>query len=156
MEQHHKVMDTAELMETYREILPRVDSLPLVISGNSMTPFLVHGRDTVHLAAVGDRALKIGEIVLYQRDDGRYILHRICGIGKGPSERYNIIGDAHTVVEKNVRRDQIFAFVKWVDRKGKKQAPGSFWWEFFAKVWIQMIPARPVFLRLYTALRRTK
>lgn len=152
MEQLHKVVDTRELLESYRELLPQVDTLPLVVSGNSMSPFLVHGRDTVHLAAPGARPLQKGDIVLYQREDGSYILHRICGVSSTVPPAYSIIGDAHTVVERNVRREQIFAVVKWVDRKGKRQAPGSFWWEFFARVWVRMIPLRRPLLRAYTSL----
>ena len=154
MEQLHRRVDTKELLDAYRELLPQVDTLPLLVSGNSMSPFLVHERDTVYLAALKDQKLHTGDIVLYQRDDGSYILHRICGICNAPSIRYNIIGDAHVIVEKGVRRDQIFAFVKWVDRKGRKLAPGSFRWEFFARVWVRIIPARPLILRVYTALHR--
>ena len=154
MEQRHRVVDTGELLEAYRELLPQVDTLPLVVSGNSMTPFLVHGRDTVHLAAVGQKALKPGDIVLYQRDNGDYILHRVCKACKEDSPRYNMIGDAHTIVEKNIRREQIFGIVKWVDRKGKREEPGTFCWDFFAGVWLHIIPLRRFLMSGYAAFKR--
>ena len=154
MEQRHRVVDTGELLETYRELLPQVDTLPLVVSGSSMTPFLVHGRDTVHIAAVGQKALKVGDIVLYQRDNKDYILHRVQKACKGDLPRYNMIGDAHTIVEKNIRRDQIFGIVKWVDRKGKREEPGTLCWDFFAAVWVRIIPLRPCQMRGYAALQK--
>ena len=39
-----------------------------------------------------------------------------------------------------MRREQIFARVTQVERKGKRLAPGSFWWGFFEKVWIVTAP----------------
>lgn len=35
------------------------------------------------------------------------------------------------------------ALVTAVRRKGKLLQPGSFWWDFFEKVWIRVIPLRP-------------
>ena len=149
MEIRHKTVDTRELLETYRELLPQVETLPLVISGNSMSPFLVHGRDKVFLSAVRD-PLKVGDIVLYQRDSGAYILHRICAL-EG-EDRFCIVGDAQTALEHGIRRDQIFGMVRSAERKGKKQAPGTFWWEFFEKIWVRMIPLRPVVSHGYSLL----
>ena len=151
MERRTKCVDTAQLLSAYRELLPQVDTLPLLISGSSMTPFLVHGRDTVFLSAVR-RPLKVGDMVLYQRDSGAYILHRICAL-EG-EDRFTIVGDAQTVREPHVRRDQIFGLVVRVERKGKIQAPGTFWWEFFEKAWVRMIPIRPLFSRAYGLLTR--
>ena len=151
METRRRTVDTAQLLSTYRELLPQVDTLPLLVSGSSMSPFLVHGRDTVHLSAVR-RPLKVGDIVLYQRDSGAYILHRICAL-EG-EDRFTIVGDAQTVREPHIRRDQIFGLVVRVERKGKVQAPGSFWWEFFEKVWVRMVPVRPLVHRSYAALTR--
>ena len=41
------------------------------------------------------------------------------------------------------RPDQVLALVTAVRRKGKLLQPGSFWWDFFEKVWIRVIPLRP-------------
>lgn len=143
-----KSVDTTQLMETYRELLQSVDTLPLLVSGNSMAPFLVDGRDTVYLTRL-DRPLKVGDIVLYKRTNGDYILHRIC---KAEGAAYCMIGDAHTVPEWGISREQIFARVSWVQRKGKQQKPGCFWWFFFEKVWIRIIPLRPTLQRVYSLL----
>ena len=146
----HKSFDTRALLESYRDLLPQVESLPLEITGSSMAPFLVHGRDTVRLSAVR-RPLHVGDMVLYQRDNGAYILHRICRID---GQTFTLVGDAHTVVEPGIRPDQIFALVTEVTRNQKKLTPGSFWWEFFEKIWIRIIPLRPWLLRLVSASRK--
>lgn len=78
-------------------------------------------------------------------------MHRICRVRR---EGYDIVGDAQTQIEGPVRREQIFALVTKVQRKGKWIGPGSFWWEFFARVWIHVIPLRPALLRAYQRLFR--
>ena len=152
MECKNVTMDMQALMEKYRQMLPLAESLPLRVTGSSMAPFLVHRRDTVWLSSIRSE-LKPGDMVLYQRDSGRYILHRIC---KAKGDRYTLIGDAHTVMEPGVRRDQIFARVCQVERKGKIIKPGSFWWEFFARVWIHLIPLRRPLLRMVSLGQKIK
>ena len=50
------------------------------------------------------------------------------------------------------RPDQVLALVTAVRRKGKLLQPGSFWWNFFEKVWIRVIPLRPGIAAAYSAL----
>lgn len=145
MEKKVRTIDTAVLLEEYRALLQTVDRLPLLVSGNSMSPFLIHGRDTVYLTRVS-RPPRQGDIVLYQRNNGAYVLHRIC---KAEGDTFSIVGDAQVKIEHGVRRDQIFAIVCAAERKGKYLEPGSFWWDFFEKVWIRMIPARRGLIWLY-------
>lgn len=128
------------------ELLETADSVPLLISGSSMAPFLVHHRDTVYLSKVC-HPLKRGDMILYRRDSGKYVLHRIY---RTESETYTLVGDAQTFLEQNIHPDQILASVTAVRRKGKLLRPGSFWWEFFQKVWIRLVPLRPGLLKLYS------
>lgn len=148
MEKTTRVMKADILLEEYRKLLEdeNIEALPLVISGNSMAPFLVHGRDTVYLSKPTG-PVKKGDTVLYRRDNGAYVLHRVY---KADKDRYTMVGDAQTQLEKDIRRDQIIAVVTSALRKGKMQKPGTFWWEFFEKLWINMIPLRPAVVKLYT------
>ena len=148
MEKNTRVMKADILLEEYRKLLEdeNIEALPLVISGNSMAPFLVHGRDTVYLSKPAG-PVKKGDTVLYRRDNGAYILHRVY---KADKDSYTMVGDAQTHLEKGIRRDQIIAVVTSALRKGKMQKPGTFWWEFFEKLWINMIPLRPAVVKLYT------
>ena len=148
-------LKTDALLEEYCKVLNEessVEALPLTISGNSMAPFLVHGRDTVYLSRI-TRPLKRGDVVLYRRDNGSYILHRIHSI-KG--DNHTMIGDAHFGLEPGIRREQILAIMTSARRKGKLQQPGCFWWEFFRKVWLSVIPLHRPILVLYTALKGSK
>lgn len=67
----------------------------LNISGSSMAPFLIHQRDSVRLQRPEHPPIS-GDIVLYQRENGQFILHRICRIKNG---FYYLAGDNQTVLE---------------------------------------------------------
>ena len=148
----HKIRQVPDqvLVSRILELLELTQAVPLVVTGGSMNPFLVHGRDTVYLSKV-TRPVKRGDILFYQRDNGQYVLHRVCRV---EGETFCLVGDAQTQREPGVRRDQILAVVTAVRRKGKLLKAGSFWWEFFEKVWIRMIPLRPLAVRVYALLRR--
>ena len=60
-----------------------------------------------------------------------------------------MVGDAQWIIEGPLKREQIFAIVTRVQRKGKMLTPGSFWWEFFEHVWIRMVPIRRVAQGIY-------
>ena len=90
-------------------------------------------------------------MVFYQRDSGQYVMHRILRVR---GDAYDIIGDAQIEVERGVRRDQIFAVITRIRRKGKLIGPGDFWWTFFARVWTKLIPLRPLIARAYARLIR--
>ena len=64
-----------------------------------------------------------------------------------------MIGDGQFVLEKGIRADQMIAVMTSALRKGKRQAPGCFWWEFFEKVWIHMIPLRKIVWKTYNVFR---
>ena len=134
------------LMPALLGLLEETGMVPLVISGSSMTPFLVHGRDTVYLSKV-TAPLKRGDMILYRRDSGAYILHRIF---RSEGDIYTLVGDAQTMLEPGIRADQVLAVVTAVRRKGKLLKQGSFWWDFFEKVWIRMIPLRPAARCVYS------
>lgn len=150
MESNVKVLSAEELIPSLLELLEEADCVPLVISGSSMTPFLVHNRDTVYLSKVR-QPLKRGDMILYRRDNGKYVLHRIY---RTDPESYTLVGDAQTALERGIRPDQVLALVSAVRRKGKLLQPGSFWWAFFQRIWIRLVPLRPGILAIYSGAAR--
>ncbi len=58
------------------------EELPLLVTGNSMVPFLLNRRSTVFLVREPDYVPRVGDIILCRRIDGAYILHRIHKIRK--------------------------------------------------------------------------
>lgn len=149
MEHKVKIMDPDQLIPQLLELLEETDSVPLVISGSSMTPFLVHGRDTVYLSKI-THPPKRGDMILYQRDNGKYILHRVYQTG----EDFTMVGDAQTDLEHGIRLDQMLAQVTAVHRKGKLLRKGDSCWDFFEKVWIRIVSLRPSVRAVYARIHQ--
>ena len=86
----------------------------LVVTGVSMKPMLTENRDTVLLAPIASEP-KPGDIFLYRRANGKFVLHRLIRITE---ECYLFCGDNQCVLEK-VTREQLLAMVVAFTRKGK-------------------------------------
>ena len=143
-------VDTREYVSVLRDIAEEGKIVPMLIAGSSMSPFLCHNRDYIYFTRP-ERELRRGDMVFYQRDSGQYVMHRIY---KVKPEGYYMTGDAQTQIEGPLRRDQIFARIICVKRKGKILEPGDFWWEFFEHVWIRIIPFRKLSGRIYSIVGR--
>lgn len=145
-----KQVDTNAYVSMLKELTQQGHEVSLLISGNSMSPFLVHQRDTIYFKTP-DRPLRAGDMVFYQRPSGQYVMHRIHHIRDGG---VYLVGDAQWGIEGPLDRERIFGLVTKVRRKGKLMGPGNFWWEFFEHVWPRVLPLRRSIVRAYTRLKR--
>ena len=149
MEQRSRILQPEELGLLCREWLPQGREIPLLVTGNSMAPFLRDRQDTVYLRAAV-QPLHVGEIAFYQRKNGQYVLHRVC---KAENKTYTMIGDGQLEREPGIGSEQILGTVCRAERREKIQRPGCLCWEFFARVWIRLVPLRPQLQRMYLAVR---
>lgn len=138
-------VDTGAFLDVMKELVEEGRTVSVTVAGNSMSPFLMDKRDRVFFQKP-ERPFKKGDIVFYQRVDSRYIMHRIYKIKE---DGYYMTGDAQTEIEGPLRENQIFALVTRCERKGKMTGPGDFWWDFFEKIWIRMVPLRPWIRKIY-------
>lgn len=145
-----KYVDTKEYVSVLRELAEEGKEVSMLISGSSMSPFLIHQRDAICFKKP-DRKLRKGDIVFFERENGEYVMHRIWKI---KPEGYYMIGDAQTEAEGPVREEQIFALITKVRRKGKWIEPGEFWWVFFEHLWLHLIPLRRRIMWLYARIGR--
>lgn len=145
-----KVVNTEAYMHVIREIISEGHEVSLLITGNSMNPFLADGRDTI-LIRKPERLLKKGDMVFYRRKNGQYVMHRICRVQEDESGRrdYYMIGDAQQEREGPIGEHMIFGLISMVRRKGKWIGKGNFWWEFFEHIWLYMIPLRGWIMGIY-------
>ena len=78
----------------------------------SMMPMIRERIDTVKLVKV-DRKLQKYDVILYERPDQTYVLHRIVGVKRRKEEEsYILCGDNQTVLEKNVSINQVIAVME--------------------------------------------
>ncbi len=139
-----KLIDTKCYLDALSALTESGHTVSTAISGGSMLPFLAPGRDFAILKKPVS-PLKKGDIVLFRRPDGSYILHRIRHIKK---EGYYLIGDSQNITEGPVEKKQIVAVAVSVRRKGKLITPKSFVWKFYSVLWLRIIPLRHLIFRI--------
>lgn len=110
----------------------------LTVTGNSMQPMLCHRRDAVSLQPV-EQKIKKGELILYRREDGAYILHRV--VGCTAQDQYICSGDNQWEKEA-VSHQQVIARVYEFRRKSKVYPITCRGYRFYVWLWVWMFPVR--------------
>ena len=86
----------------------------MTVTGISMKPLLKDRVSSVRLEKADD--LEVGDIVLFEKESGHYVLHRISAIHDGT---YDIIGDNQYVTDRDIPAGNIIARVSEYNRSGK-------------------------------------
>lgn len=147
-----KTIDTKSYLSVLCEIADKGELVSTIVSGGSMVPFLSGNKDYVYLE-IPKRTLKKGDIVLFVRHNGDFVLHRIKKISK---DGYYLIGDRQTAVEGPVEREQIKLLVVKVKRKEKFLTEKNFRWKFYSKVWNNLVFLRPAVFYVLRLSRKKK
>ena len=120
----------AQLMPLIRERLEAGQTVRFSPMGTSMLPMLRQGIDSVVIAPVPDK-LKKYDLPLYQRDTGKYILHRIVEAG----DTYTCMGDNQFQPEPGLRHDQMIALVTVFYRGERQIRCDSPLYQLYCRVW---------------------
>lgn len=147
-----RLVDTQEYMEMIRALLEDGQEVSMIVTGNSMRPFLKHGRDKICMKKT-DRKLRKGDIVFYRRENGQYVMHRILKCG---DQSYTLLGDGQIVPESGIRQEQIFARITKVQVRGKWIGPENFRWRFFEHIWIRFCGIRKLGLSFSSKVQNLK
>ena len=145
-------LDTREYISTLRDLVKEGHEVSLIVSGSSMSPFLIHHRDTIIFGPV-EGSLRRGDMVFYERPSGQYVMHRVRRVR--PEGLY-LIGDAQTQTEGPLSPSCVFAIVKAVRRNGLLLDGKSWQWRFFATIWLRVIPLRPLIIKFYKKISLLK
>lgn len=138
MEYQKKEVELDELMPLIQEKLNMGAEVELPSSGNSMYPLFRHRQDSFRLSRTENAPEKY-DMVLYRRDNGTYVLHRIVGVGP---EGYILRGDNQFDSEYPVRADQIIAVVSSFSRSGKQVCCGDFGYWLYTRLWVSTAALR--------------
>lgn len=139
-------VDAQTYLPALLELVDQGKTVPLVITGNSMSPFMIHERDSILIGPI-TRPLRKGDMAMFRRRNGQFVMHRICRVDS--EGRFYFVGDAQTQIEGPIDREQVRGLITAVRRKGVWIREGDFWWEFFEHVWLYVIPLRRFLCRLY-------
>ena len=134
----------AELEPLIREAFADGKGFWLPVTGTSNLPTLSGGRDEIILGKA-ERPLKKGDLPLYRRDSGQYVLHRIISVQRDGT--YICCGDNQWTKEPGIRPDQIIGRVIQITRKGKSFSPENLIYRGWVWLWVLLLPCRPVLLR---------
>lgn len=112
-------MKMIELLPFIQEAFKKNKTFTIPITGTSMLPLLVQGRDRVTIAAPENNGknLNVGDLPLYRRRDGAFVLHRIV---KKENGTYTMCGDNQYELEKNILPEQIIGVAVKITRDGKE------------------------------------
>lgn len=119
--------------------------------GHSMEPLFSHRRDAVVIARP-DRELKKYDVVLYPGGEGRFVLHRIIGVGK---EHFIIRGD-NTHFKELVPKSDIIGVLVSFTRKGKKHEVTELGYRAYSRIRCASYPIRVLARRVRAMLSRIK
>lgn len=144
------IFSSAELTELIDITVNKGGSMPLVVTGNSMRPFMRDGKHTVWLEACKDPDYKRGKILFFRRTDGRYVLHRVRKVL--PDGELLMNGDAQYWCE-NIKKEQAVAVVTYIESKGKKISCNSLIYRIIIEIWQLLKPVRPY---IFAANRKIK
>lgn len=137
------------LMPLMRERLAAGQKIQFSPRGTSMLPMLRQGKDTVILSPLPE-TLKKYDLPLYQREDGKYILHRIVAVG----DTCTCIGDNQYQYEPGVRREQMIALVTAFTRGEKEISVHNPVYRLYCSLWHHSRGTRYFLRRVKNKLRR--
>ncbi len=134
-----RIVDIHTYLPVLIDIIKSGKDVSVTVTGSSMAPFLAHLRDSI-IVSPPPRQFHRGDMVFFQRQDGSYVMHRIHHLKEG---KLYLVGDNQTEIEGPIDPEQVFGIVRKVIRNGKLLQKGDFWWDFFEKAWIRIVPLRP-------------
>lgn len=153
MREKRVMLDYGTAGPKLKEMLSAGASVPIVVTGSSMVPFLRHQKDVVYLRSPDLMPPKRGDILFFQRDTGEFILHRLYRIVNG---NFIINGDAQNWFE-GITPNQVLGVVEKISRnKGKKFSPRRLDWKVMSTIWRWLLPVRPRLLNLFGKISRIK
>ena len=119
MDENKKFSEPVPMSEVEPYIRAAIEvggSVCVRVKGSSMWPFFVDGRDSVYYEALPKRRLRSGDILLYRRKSGKYVMHRLFSV---QNDTLTFLGDNQKVLENGIKKDQLIAYVNHCVRNGK-------------------------------------
>jgi hypothetical protein len=133
------------------EILDELERSGFIVTmteGISMRPLIRSGIDAVHIIKKPETQKK-GDVVLYKRDDGQLVMHRIVAVKK---DNYTLCGDHEIFREKGIREDQILGVMAGFFRGTRYVDCSRIGCRLYSILWRSLYPVRrlviPVLIRM--------
>lgn len=101
----------------FEDILNSGEILYYRNKGDSMYPLIEENKCILKIIPKPNSRLKVGDIPLYKRDNGKYVLHRII---KVKSYEYYLRGDNRVFTERGIEDRHIIGVLDSIIKDGKE------------------------------------
>ena len=112
--------------------------------GTSMLPLLEEGKSLVEVEASTLKQLKEGDVVLYKKNDGTLVLHRIIKVEC--EGIFAVLGDHQFKNAERVNKNQIIAVACGFFIKGRYVTEKTRWYRLYKKIWLCNLNFRRIIL----------
>lgn len=133
------IEEWARLSKEGREI-----PVEITLAGTSMQPLIRMNRDKITIRSLKEEP-QVGDIVLFRRSDGAYVVHRVYQISR---DYITTLGDNCERPDVPISKEQVLGKVVEIRRGKKTILPGSKGERRFARVWTKFLPVRRFLLHL--------
>ena len=130
---NNEVVCLAEAMPLIEEILAADGEFRFYPKGKSMLPLIVEERDSVILKRWNPESIKKRALLLYRRDNGQYVLHRM--MKREANGTFSMCGDNQYVWERGIRSEQIIGYVPVLYRKDRPIKDDAIIYRLYSTVW---------------------
>lgn len=124
-----QVLPTEIYFALIREQLSENGQAFVRVTGISMWPLLHHLRDGVILTP--PRPLRTGDIVLFDRRNGRYALHRVIRV---EPDGFTMAGDHQWSLERHLPFEQVVGVAQSIVRSGRRISCDNIWMKMYARI----------------------
>ena len=139
------------LFPIIRQLLNEHQQASFTVTGMSMWPFLCHGRDQVVLDYCSLDSLKVGDILLFQTEQGNYLLHRVTALRK---HQFQATGDGNYFRDGWFAHDCIIGRVVYFIRKDKQIDCCNVKYRLLSRLWMILFPFRRLLFPIWLHIRR--
>lgn len=131
--------------KSIKEILDTVGTYTGLTSGTSMKPLIHNQRDNVIIVKNKER-LKKYDVPVYITPKGKYVMHRVIEVHE---DHYVIVGD-NLLNREYVTDDMICGVLVGFYKNGKHyiDCQNSKLYKLYSKVWVALLPVRPIYFAL--------
>ncbi|MCM1315835.1 MAG: S24/S26 family peptidase [Alistipes senegalensis] len=137
-------------MSDFRSELEKHGKIIYTNVGDSMMPLIKQGRDVL-IIQKNDGRLKKYDIPLYQRDSGKYVLHRILKVREND---YIICGDNRCHKETGITDRHIIGLLTGIIRNGREISVTDFRYRVYVHLWCDFFPVRVFLIKVWNFLKR--
>ncbi len=144
-----KLTSMEQIVQLSQPMLDMGKAIKFTVVGNSMYPIFRSNIEKV--TVVKSDKIKKRDVILYRRDNGSYVLHRVVGKGE---LGYKLCGDNQLEIEYPVKIEDVVAVMTSFERNGREVPAKRLWYRAYSFVWCLLIPLRPLEFKIAYKLKK--